>query len=191
MKIVDPRILQAAELKNDGLSTLTVREDKRLMLAVELSVEGNAQHSGRLELLNLVRALEVLADPMPVGAAVRSIIKDWRSDIDALVAEEVANPVGVSAEDLKRLKERLSFFYNESIFKSLVKLTEDSYSPTSLESQQWTRINLQAAVREAYDVRSELVHKGRCTEQAWKERSRPDQRLFAYLEALNGLRIAP
>jgi hypothetical protein len=132
--------------------------DDRLRLALQLISEANAQWSQRLELLNLVRALEVLRTHRSIGKPLIALIDNWKDELTRF-AESAAEPDLTVAS--KRLCDRLSWLKDESIAESLRRLAEET-CPCDANQPAFTQPeDVRKAVNEVYDVRSKLVHTGR------------------------------
>jgi hypothetical protein len=169
VKIIDPNVFQLAEIGSGDVGDQPTSPDERLMLAVDLIAEGNGQRSRTLELLNLVRALEVLTKPANVVPRIRAIVDHWDSEIDDRISEISEELSESFASDLKRLLDRLGFLRQESISESLVSLAGASYPYAPPQSQFRQPDDSAQAVREVYDVRSKLIHTGTVPKKGGRE----------------------
>jgi hypothetical protein len=150
-----PVLLQDACASDAGEDRSKPWTDDLLHLALQLIAEANAQWSTQLELLNLVRTLEVLATQARIAKPLMDLIDSW--------AEQLKT-VGKSLPDLtaasNTLRGRLDFLKNESIRESLRHLAEET-CPCDANHRAFTQPeHVRKAVGEVYDVRSKLVHTG-------------------------------
>lgn len=132
--------------------------DDRLHLALELIAQANAQWSTQLELLNLVRALEVVATQAPVAEPLVDRIDLWKDQLTSF-GKSVGEPDLATASNT--LRDRLSWLKNESITESLRRLAEET-CPCDANHPAFTQPkDVRKGVSEVCDVRGQLVHTGR------------------------------
>jgi hypothetical protein len=124
-----------------------LRFNAKAQLAAEIYNSGFSEATVRSRFLTYVMAMEVLADPGPLGEALQELVSQFIS-----ITEDDNR---LSEEDRRSLAQRLRHLKRESIRGSCRRLAREL-----LPTQMYEERIAEDLARQAYDLRSKLVHEG-------------------------------
>jgi hypothetical protein len=133
-------------------------------LAFEIIAEANSQHSVKLEFLGLVNALEVLIEDKTLTRVQQDFVGRWKGEVEsaAITAEEMKEKS--RADELREIGGGLGHI-NDSIRNGIRRVLDGVPALAVLDPQINVGFkvigDLPRAVKEIYNVRSQLTHDGR------------------------------
>jgi hypothetical protein len=160
VRIVTPEFLSMIVDSSDARFPATSSTSETIRLALSIVSQANAQRSPILELMNLIRALETIAEQRPDGPKILALVEKWSQECAEQIKAERANEPKDDESILRfeYLRKRVGNLKTESFTSAIIRTASEA-TPLELPEPRFKRPDkISSAVQGIYKARSDYVH---------------------------------